>query len=98
MRHAIWADAINPALTKIVKARYYGEVTYLDYCLGRILDAVEERPNSENVLICFFPTTAICSATITAGRNKTSLRRPAAFLFGSVGQPRCLRELSELNL
>ena len=54
MRHAIWADAINPALTKIVKARYYGEVTYLDYCLGRILDAVETRPNSENVLICFF--------------------------------------------
>jgi choline-sulfatase len=54
MRHAIWADAINPALTKIVKARYYGEVTYLDYCLGRILDAVKARPNSENVLICFF--------------------------------------------
>ena len=54
MRHAIWADAINPALNKIVKARYYGEVTYLDYCLGRILDAVETRPNSENVLICFF--------------------------------------------
>jgi choline-sulfatase len=26
----------------------------LDYCLGRILDAVETRPNSENVLICFF--------------------------------------------
>ena len=54
MRHAIWADAINPALTKIVKARYYGEVTYLDYCLGRILDAIETRPNSENILICFF--------------------------------------------
>ena len=54
MRHAIWADAINPALTKIVKARYYGEVTYLDYCLGRILDAIETRPNSENVLVCFF--------------------------------------------
>src|SRR5207237_10112690 len=54
MRHAIWADAIKPALTKIVKARYYGEITYLDYCLGRILDAIGARPNSENVLICFF--------------------------------------------
>ena len=54
MRHAIWADAINPALTKIVKARYYGEITYLDYCLGRILDTVEARANSDNVLICFF--------------------------------------------
>ncbi len=54
MRYAVWADAINPELAKIVKARYYGEITYLDFCLGRILDAVEARPKSENVLICFF--------------------------------------------
>jgi len=54
MRYAIWADAINPALAKIVKARYCGEITYLDHCLGRIVDAIEARPNSENVLICFF--------------------------------------------
>src|SRR6202030_681632 len=54
MRYAVWADAINPALTQIVEARYYGELTYLDYGLGRILDAVEARPKSENVLICFF--------------------------------------------
>jgi arylsulfatase len=54
MRYAVWADAINPALAKIVRARYYGEITYLDHCLGRILDAIEARPNSENVLICFF--------------------------------------------
>ena len=54
MRYAIWADAINPALAKIVKARYYAEITYLDHCLGRIVDAIEARQNSENVLICFF--------------------------------------------
>jgi choline-sulfatase len=54
MRYAVWADAINPELAKIVKARYYGEITYLDHCLGRIVDAIEARPNSENVLICFF--------------------------------------------
>jgi arylsulfatase len=54
MRYAIWANAINPALSKIVKARYYGEITYLDHCLGRILDAIEARPNSDDVLICFF--------------------------------------------
>ena len=54
MRHAIWADAINPALARIVKARYYGEITYLDHCLGRILYAIEARPKSEVVLICFF--------------------------------------------
>jgi len=81
-----------------VKARYYGEVTYLDYCLGRILDAVETRPNSENVHICFFSDHGDLLGIITAGRNKISLRRPAAFLRSSVGQPRCLREPSELNL
>ena len=54
MRHAVWADAINPALARIVKARYYGEITYQDICLGKILDSVEARANSENTLICFF--------------------------------------------
>jgi len=54
MRYAVWGDAINPALAKIVKARYYGEISYLDHCLGRILDAIEARPNADNVLICFF--------------------------------------------
>jgi choline-sulfatase len=54
MRHAIWADAISPELAKIVKARYYGEISYLDYCLGRILDAIEARTSRDDVLICFF--------------------------------------------
>ncbi|PYJ37594.1 MAG: choline-sulfatase [Verrucomicrobia bacterium] len=54
MQYAVWADAINPELAKIVKARYYGEITYLDHCVGRILDAIEARPNSDNVVICFF--------------------------------------------
>ena len=54
MQYAVWADTINPALAKIVKARYYGEITYLDHCVGRILDAIEARSNSDNTLICFF--------------------------------------------
>ena len=54
MRHSIWADAINPALARIVKTRYYGEISYLDRCLGEVLDAVEARPNPGNILICFF--------------------------------------------
>jgi arylsulfatase A-like enzyme len=54
MRYAVWADAINPALARIVKARYYGEISYLDHCVGRILDAIEARSKSDNVLICFF--------------------------------------------
>ena len=54
MRYAIWADAANTPLARIVKARYYGELTYIDSCLGKILDEVERQENAENTLICFF--------------------------------------------
>jgi arylsulfatase len=37
-----------------LKARYYGTITYIDDCIGRILDAVEARPDADNTLICFF--------------------------------------------
>ena len=80
MRHAIWADAIDPTLTKIVKARYYGEITYLDYCLGRILDAVEARPNSENVLICFFSDHGDLLGDHHGWQKQISSRRPAESL------------------
>jgi arylsulfatase A-like enzyme len=54
MRYAVWADAINTPLARMVKARYYGEITYLDFCLGKILDRLEACANSSNTLICFF--------------------------------------------
>tara|TARA_B100000029_G_scaffold516037_1_gene626270 strand:- start:6751 stop:8265 length:1515 start_codon:yes stop_codon:yes gene_type:complete len=54
MNQMIWADEINDALARNLKARYYGEITYIDDCLGRILDVVESREDSDNTLICFF--------------------------------------------
>jgi arylsulfatase len=54
MRYAIWADAVNTPLARLIKARYYGEISYIDSCLGRILDKVEEGGKAENTLICFF--------------------------------------------
>lgn len=54
MRYAIWADAINEPLAKIVRARYYGEISYIDSCLGKILDAVDMSATASNTLICFF--------------------------------------------
>ena len=41
MNHAIWAEDVNDSHARVVKARYYGEISYIDDCLGRILDAVE---------------------------------------------------------
>jgi len=54
MNYAIWADDINDSHARVLKARYYGEISYIDHCLGRVLDAVEARPDADNTLICFF--------------------------------------------
>lgn len=54
MNHLIWAEDINDSHARVLRARYYGEISYIDSCLGRILDAVEARPDADNTLICFF--------------------------------------------
>lgn len=54
MNYLIWAEDINDPHARVLKARYYGEISYIDDCLGRILDAVEARGDAENTLICFF--------------------------------------------
>jgi choline-sulfatase len=43
MNQIIWAEDINDSHARVLKARYYGEISYIDDCLGRILDAVEAR-------------------------------------------------------
>ena len=54
MNHAIWAGDISDERARILKARYYGEISYIDECLGRILDAVDARDDADNTVICFF--------------------------------------------
>ncbi len=54
MNHLIWAEDINDSHARVLKARYYGEISFIDWCLGRILDAVDARGDAENTLICFF--------------------------------------------
>jgi arylsulfatase len=54
MNHLIWADEINDFLTRGAKARYYGMISYIDECIGCILDKVESLEDPDNVLICFF--------------------------------------------
>ncbi len=54
MNYAIWAEDISDARARALRARYYGEISYIDDCLGRILDAVEARGDADNTLICFF--------------------------------------------
>ena len=50
----VFAEDISNATFRSLRARYYGEISYMDNCLGRILDAVEASPEADNTLICFF--------------------------------------------
>jgi len=52
--YLIWSDDISDGRAQVLKARYYGEISYIDDCLGRILDAVDGLPDGDNTLICFF--------------------------------------------
>ncbi|HKL58182.1 MAG TPA: sulfatase-like hydrolase/transferase [Sphaerochaeta sp.] len=54
MNSLIYADEINDAWARNFKTRYYGEISYIDSCIGSILDAVEKLPDADNTLICFF--------------------------------------------
>ena len=44
MNYGVWAEDISDSQARVLKTRYYGEITYIDDCLGRILDAVEVKP------------------------------------------------------
>jgi len=54
MNYAIWAEDVNNPHARVLKARYYGEITYIDDCIGQILDALDKRPDAANTLICFY--------------------------------------------
>lgn len=54
MNRLIWADDISDSHARVLKARYYGEITYIDWCIGKLLDAVERSGAADNTLICFF--------------------------------------------
>ena len=54
MNHAVWAEDISPAQARQLRARYFGSIAFIDACIGRILDAVEARPDAANTLICFY--------------------------------------------
>jgi len=54
MNHAIWAEDINDPHARMLRSRYYGEISYIDQGIGRILDAVDSRDEGNNTLICFF--------------------------------------------
>lgn len=53
MNYAVYAETVDPLRARVLKARYFGEISYIDSCIGRLLDAIESGPDSENTMICF---------------------------------------------
>jgi choline-sulfatase len=54
MNYGVWSEDVDDVRAAACKARYYGEISYIDGCLGRILDAVDASGSGEDTLICFF--------------------------------------------
>ncbi|WP_165358757.1 sulfatase family protein [Haloactinopolyspora alba] len=54
MNHMIFAEDVDDLRARSLKARYYGEISYIDACIGRLLDAIERRPDADNTVICFY--------------------------------------------
>ncbi len=54
MNHLVWAENIDDGLARKLKSRYYGEITYIDQCIGKILDEIARQPDADNTVICFF--------------------------------------------
>jgi choline-sulfatase len=54
MNYHIWAEDINDAQARRLYSRYWGDISYIDTQIGRLLDAVEARPDADNTVIAFF--------------------------------------------
>jgi arylsulfatase len=52
-RYFVFAEDVSNAQFRTLRARYYGEISYIDYCIGRMLDAVEASGRDEDTLIVF---------------------------------------------
>ncbi|MDQ8192822.1 sulfatase-like hydrolase/transferase [Coraliomargarita sp. SDUM461004] len=53
VNYRVFAEDIGSTHAKILKSRYYGEISYIDHCLGRLLDSLEANEQTANTLICF---------------------------------------------
>ncbi len=54
MNYMTYAETVDPVRARCCRARYYGEISHIDDCLGRILDAVDNQDDPANTVICFF--------------------------------------------
>lgn len=54
MNYMVFAEDVDTHRARALKARYYGEISYIDDCIGKLLDTVEARPDGDNTVIVFY--------------------------------------------
>jgi len=54
MNHAVWAECISDSQARILRSRYYGEVAYVDWCIGRVLRQLETAGLAESTVVGVF--------------------------------------------
>jgi choline-sulfatase len=54
MNYGVYAEEVDSIRARACKARYYGLISWIDTCLGRILDAVDASGEAENTVIVFY--------------------------------------------
>ncbi|HEY9289805.1 MAG TPA: sulfatase-like hydrolase/transferase [Microlunatus sp.] len=53
MNSMVFAEDVDQDRVQALKVRYFGEISYIDGCIGKVLDAIDTLPDPDNVLICF---------------------------------------------
>lgn len=53
MNHLVYTESVSESQIRILKSRYYGEISYIDNCLGKILDKLETRKDANDTMIIF---------------------------------------------
>ncbi len=52
-RYFVFAEDLSNAHIRTLRARYYGEISYIDSCVGRVIDTIEQRSDADDTLIVF---------------------------------------------
>jgi len=51
--YGVWAPGVKPEEFPVIRDLYAAEVTYVDYCIGRLLKAIESMGLMDNTVIVF---------------------------------------------
>ncbi len=54
MNYLTWSNDLSESTIQNLWAHYFGEISYIDSCIGKILDEIERSESERDTVICFF--------------------------------------------